>query len=42
MADGRFAETHLAQRDQRPTLAQEIRRPPVRKPKTVNVPAPHS
>jgi glucose-fructose oxidoreductase len=42
MADGRFAETRLAQREQRPTLAQEIRRPPVRKPKTVNVPAPHS
>ena len=42
MADGRFAETRLAQRDQRPTLAQEVRRPAVRKPKTVNVPAPHS
>jgi hypothetical protein len=42
MADGRFAETRLAQRDQRPALAQEIRRPAVRKPKAVNVPAPHS
>jgi glucose-fructose oxidoreductase len=41
MANGRFVETGLAQRDQRPTLDQEIHRPAVRKPKLVDVPSPH-
>ena len=41
MASGRFVETRLAQRDQRPTLEQEIQRPAVRKPKLVDVPSPH-
>ena len=42
MTSGRFVATELAQRDQRPTLAQEIRRPAVRKPKLVDVRTPHS
>jgi glucose-fructose oxidoreductase len=41
MADGRFVAIGLTQRDQRPTLAQEIRKPAVRKPKLVNVQQPH-
>ena len=41
MAHGRFIATDLAQRDARPTLQQEMRRPPVRKPKLVNVQTPH-
>jgi glucose-fructose oxidoreductase len=41
MADGRFIATGLTQRDQRPTLEQEIRKPAVRKPKLVNVQQPH-
>jgi glucose-fructose oxidoreductase len=41
MASGRFVATGLAQREQRPTLKQETRRPAVRKPKLVNVSTPH-
>jgi glucose-fructose oxidoreductase len=41
MADGRFIATGLTQRDQRPTLEQEIRKPAVRKPRLVNVQQPH-
>ncbi len=42
MQSGRYVETGLRQRERRPTLRQEIRRPGVRKPSTVNVQQPHS
>jgi glucose-fructose oxidoreductase len=41
MERGRFVATGLSQRERRPTLKQEIRRPAVRKPKLVNVATPH-
>ncbi len=37
---GRFVFTALAQREQRPSLEQEVQRPVVRKPKLVNVSTP--
>ncbi|HEU4531311.1 MAG TPA: Gfo/Idh/MocA family oxidoreductase [Steroidobacteraceae bacterium] len=42
MQSGRSVETGLRQRERRPTLRQEIRRPGVRKPSTVNAQQPHS
>jgi glucose-fructose oxidoreductase len=41
MESGRSVATALPLRERRPTLRQEIRRPPVRKPKLVNVATPH-
>jgi predicted dehydrogenase len=42
LRSGRYVATGLAQRQRPPTLRQEIRRPAVRKPSTVNVQQPHS